>query len=190
IDRFIDSMTTIGIAIPNFWFALILMIIFGNVLNIFPITGMYTVNQDPSLVDYLRHLVLPCLTLVIGITPEMIRYVRVSTINELVQEYVLVQKAYGNSYYKIITVHVFKNVLIPIITIFASLLPMLVTGAFVTETIFSWPGVGPYFLQAINGLDYPIIMAVLLLSSTMVIIGNLIADILYCIVDPRIKELK
>lgn len=189
-DRIIESICTLGISIPNFWFALVLMIVFGSMLDLFPITGMYTTGGDESFFDYLSHLVLPCTTLVIGLTPEMIRYVRSSTIGQLNQDYVLVQRAYGNSNFKIMSTHVFKNILIPIVTIFGTLLPMLVTGAFVTESIFSWPGVGPYFLKAINGLDFPIIMAVLVLSSTLVILGNLIADILYCVIDPRIKEVK
>ncbi len=189
IDRFIDGLCSIGISIPTFWIALVLMVIFGSVLNLLPITGMYTIGGNKSFGDYLLHAILPCTTLIIGLAPEMIKYVRSSTIGQLNEDYVLVQKAYGASYFKIITVHVFKNVLIPIVTIFGSLLPMLVTGAFVTESIFAWPGVGKYFLDAIKGFDYPIIMAILLLSSALVIIGNLIADILYCLIDPRIREM-
>lgn len=189
IDKFIDSMCSVGISIPTFWIALILMIFFSSTLNILPTTGMYTTGGNKTLIDFILHAILPWTTLVIGLTPEMIKYVRSSTIGQLNEDYVLVQKAYGASNFRIITVHVFKNVLIPIVTIFGTLLPMLVTGAFVTESIFSWPGVGSYFLDAIKGLDYPIIMAVLLLSSVLVIIGNLLADILYCIIDPRIREM-
>lgn len=188
IDRFVEGLCSVGISIPTFWIALILMIFFGSTLNLLPITGMYTTGGDKSFYDFLTHAILPWTTLVIGLTPEMIKYVRSSTIGQLNEDYVLVQRAYGSSYFNIIKTHVFKNVLIPIVTIFGSLLPMLVTGAFVTESIFSWPGVGSYFLTAIKGLDYPIIMAILLLSSTLVIVGNLIADILYCVIDPRIRE--
>ena len=83
--------------------------------------------------------------------------------------------------------HVLRNVLLPVITIVGMSLPMLVTGAVVTETVFGWPGIGTYFVKAIQGFDYPIIMAIMLLSSSLVIIGNLASDILYSIVDPRIK---
>lgn len=188
IDRFVEGLCSVGISIPTFWIALLLMIFFGSTLNLLPITGMYTTGGSKSFFDFLSHAILPWTTLVIGLTPEMIKYVRSSTIGQLNEDYVLVQRAYGSSYFNIIKTHVFKNVLIPIVTIFGSLLPMLVTGAFVTESIFSWPGVGSYFLTAIKGLDYPIIMAILLLSSTLVILGNLIADILYCVIDPRIRE--
>jgi peptide/nickel transport system permease protein len=99
-------------------------------------------------------------------------------------------KAFGASRAHILFKPVIKHVLFPVITLVAIALPTLVTGAFITESIFSWPGVGTYFLSAIKGFDYPVIMAVLLLSSTMVILGNLVGDILYCLVDPRIKAMR
>ncbi len=190
LDKLIDTLCTLGISLPNFWFALILMIIFGGILRILPVSGMYTAGQEKNFLDYLWHLILPCTTLVIALTPEFTRYVRSSTITELSEDYVLVQKSYGATDFEIMFKHILKNVLVPIITILGTLLPMLVTGAFITETIFSWPGVGQYFLTAINALDYPVIMAILLLSSTLVIVGNLLADVLCSIVDPRIKEMQ
>ena len=84
--------------------------------------------------------------------------------------------------------HVCRNVLGPVLTRLGMALPMLVTGAIITETIFSWPGVGPYFMTAIKGMDYPIVMAILILSSTLVIIGNLLADVLNALADPRIRQ--
>lgn len=190
IDRFVEGLCSIGISIPTFWIAILLIIFFASTLKLLPTNGMYTIGGSKSFYDFLLHAIMPWTTLVIGLTPEMIKYVRSSTIGQLNEDYVLVQKAYGASNFKIISVHVFKNVLIPIVTIFGTLLPMLVTGAFVTESIFSWPGVGKYFLDAVKQFDYPIIMAVLLISSALVIIGNLIADILYCVIDPRIREMK
>ena len=101
----------------------------------------------------------------------------------------MVQKAFGASKAEIMFKHVCKNVLLPVITKLGMALPMLVTGAVVTETIFSWPGIGSYFVKSISAMDYPIIMAILLLSSTLVILGNLLSDILYCLTDPRIKSM-
>jgi peptide/nickel transport system permease protein len=101
----------------------------------------------------------------------------------------MVQRAFGSSRFQILFGHVMKNVLLPVITLVGMSLPTLVTGAFITESIFSWPGVGTYFLTVIQGFDYPVIMAVLLFSSIMVILGNLLADICYCLVDPRIKAI-
>lgn len=186
LDRFIDGASAIGLATPPFWFALLVIYLFGYYLNWFPIIGMHTVGQD-DLLDLLRHFVMPYLVLTTALAPELIRYVRSSTISQLREDYVPVQRAFGASRTEIFRNHVSRNVLLPIVTQIGLALPMLVTGAIIIETIFGWPGVGPYFLTATKSLDYPVILAILLLSATLVILGNLIADILYVLVDPRVR---
>ncbi|MCA0253102.1 MAG: ABC transporter permease [Actinobacteria bacterium] len=186
IDRFIDGASAIGLATPPFWFALLVIYLFGYYLNWFPIIGMHTVGQD-DLIDLLRHFVMPYLVLTVAFAPELLRYVRSSTVSQLREDYVLVQRAFGASRAEIFRNHVSRNVLLPIVTQIGVALPLLVTGAIITETIFGWPGVGPYFLTATKSLDYPVILAILLLSATLVIVGNLIADILYVLVDPRVR---
>jgi peptide/nickel transport system permease protein len=151
---------------------------------------MNTIGVEWSFSDFLLHFIMPCTVLVIAYLPELIRYVRSSTMGQISESYVMVQNAFGASRREILFKHVCKNVLLPVITKIGMALPMLVTGAMITETVFGWPGVGPYFVNAVRGLDYPVIMAILVLSSSLVIIGNLLSDILYCIVDPRIKEVK
>jgi len=140
--------------------------------------------------DFLSHFALPYFTLTLAFLPDLVRYVRSSTIGQLSEDYVMVQRAFGAGKYEILFKHVGKNVLLPIITKLGMALPMLVTGAIITETVFGWPGIGPYFIAGIRGFDYPIVMAILLLSATLVILGNLMSDILYCLTDPRIKEMK
>ena len=189
-DRFIDGLCSIGLATPTFWIAMIILYLFAYKLNLFPVLGMHTMGQEDNLKDLLAHMILPCSVLTISFLPETVRYVRSSTISQYKEDYVMVQKAFGASRAHILFKHVVKNVLFPVITLVAIALPTLVTGAFITESIFSWPGVGTYFLTAIKGFDYPVIMAVLLLSSAMVILGNLLGDILYCLVDPRIKAMR
>lgn len=188
-DKLIDGFASVGISTPTFWFAMLLLYVFGYKLRIFPIIGMHTVGMEKSFADFLKHFILPYVVLVIAFMPDLIRYVRSSTITQFSEDYVMVQKAFGASQTEIMFHHVCKNVLLPVITKLGMAMPMLITGAIITETIFSWPGVGPYFTQAVSGLDYPIVMAILLLSATMVIIGNLVADILCCLTDPRIKEM-
>ena len=100
----------------------------------------------------------------------------------------LVQKAFGAGRSEILFRHVARNVLIPLITKLGMALPLLVTGAVITETVFSWPGIGSYFVKAVQAMDYPIVMSVLVLSGSLVILGNLLSDILYSIVDPRIRS--
>lgn len=202
IDKLIDTLSSVGIAIPTFWFSLMIMYvmtkrydftIFNYHVNFsfgFPTFGMYTTGQPETFSDFLNHLVLPCTTLVIALTPSMVRYVRSSTIGQMSEDYVMVQSAYGSSKFTILIHHVLKNVLIPLATLFGMMFPMLVSGAVITESIFAWPGIGPYFVASTKNLDYPVIMSILLISSTFVIMGNLISDILYCLIDPRIKEMK
>lgn len=187
-DKFIDAVASLGIATPSFWIAMIFIYVLGYQLNLFPIIGMHTIGKEGDFGDFLSHFIMPYLTLTIVFFAELTRYVRSSALSQTNEEYVVVQQAFQAAKTQIFTRHIIKNVLIPVITQVGMSLPMLVTGAIITETVFSWPGIGPYITQATRALDYPIIMAVMLLSATLVIVGNLISDILYSIVDPRIRR--
>lgn len=189
-DKLIDGLCSIGIATPTFWVAMLMMYFFGYKLKLFPLMGMYTIGLENNFADFMKHFAMPYMVLTIGFLPDLTRYVRCSTISQLKEDYVIVQQSFGATKAEILFKHVSKNVLIPLITKLGMALPMLVTGAVITETIFSWPGIGSYFVKSISAMDYPIIMAVLLLSSTLVILGNLLSDILYCITDPRIKSMQ
>ena len=186
VDKIINSLASIGLAVPTFFVALLFIYYFGLKLDLFPVMGMNSLGED-SFEDFLHHLVMPYSVLVIGFLPDLVRYVRSSTITQFDEDYVTVQKAFGSSAGTILLRHVSKNVLLPMITKLGMALPMLVTGAVITETVFAWPGIGVYFTNAIRSLDYPIVMAVLVLSGTLVILGNLISDILCAIIDPRIR---
>ena len=186
VDKMINSLASIGLAVPTFFVALLFIYYFGLKLDLFPVMGMNSLGED-SFEDFLHHLVLPYSVLVIGFLPDLVRYVRSSTITQFDEDYVTVQKAFGSSAGTILLRHVSKNVLLPMITKLGMALPMLVTGAVITETVFAWPGIGVYFTTAIRSLDYPIVMAVLVLSGTLVILGNLISDILCALIDPRIR---
>ena len=187
-DKFIDAVASLGIATPSFWIAMIFIYVLGYQFNLFPIIGMHTIGKEGDFGDFLSHFIMPYLTLTIVFFAELTRYVRSSALSQTNEEYVVVQQAFQATKTQIFTRHIIKNVLIPVITQVGMSLPMLVTGAIITETVFSWPGIGPYITQATRALDYPIIMAVMLLSATLVIVGNLISDILYSIVDPRIRR--
>lgn len=188
VGKLVDKICGIGISTPTFWLAMLLIYFFGYHLNLLPILGMKTIGVEQDFVDFLQHLILPYITLVCAFTPELTRYVRSATIRELNEEYVLVQKAFGASKKTILMRHVFRNILTPLAIQIGFFFPMMITGAIITESIYSWPGVGNFFLGAAKALDYPIIMAVVLLSSTLVIVGNLVADLLVIMIDPRIRE--
>lgn len=188
LDRVIDGFASVGIAVPTFWFAMLMIYLFGYRLKLLPFIGMYTLGKEGQFGDFLAHFILPYITLVMAYMPELIRYIRSSAIVEVGKDYVTVQEAFRANKREVFGKHIARNVLIPIVTQIGMALPMLVTGALITETIFAWPGVGPYLTSATKSLDYPIIMAVMLLSATLVILGNLLSDILYSLVDPRITR--
>lgn len=189
-DKLIDGFCSVGISMPTFWFAMIVMYFFGYKFRLFPLMGMHTIGLEDSFADFMKHFIMPYVVLTVGFLPDLTRYVRGSTIGQLKEDYVIVQQAFGARKTEILFKHVGKNVLIPLITKLGMALPMLVTGAVITETIFSWPGIGSYFVKAISAMDYPIVMSILILSGTLVILGNLLSDVLYCLTDPRIKTMK
>lgn len=187
-DKIINAIASIGMGTPTFWFGMLLIYLLGYKLNWLPIIGMYSTGDNGSFGDLASHFVMPYLTLIIAYFPELLRYIRAAAMEQVSEDYVTVQRAFHASQSEIFTRHVLRNIWIPIVTRIGQALPMFVTGAIITENIFGWPGIGTYLTSATNNLDYPIIMAVLLISSTLVILGNLLSDILYSIVDPRIRK--
>lgn len=190
VDRLVDFLCSLGMATPTFWVGMMLLYIFAYALGWLPVLGMHTMGKENDLADTLRHCILPWTVLTLNFLPDMIRYVRSSTIGQYREDYVMVQRAFGASKAQVLFRHVIKNVLLPIITLVGYQLPTLVIGAVITESIFSWPGMGAYFASAVKAFDYPVIMTVLLFSSALVIVGNLLADVCYCLVDPRIKSMQ
>ena len=138
--------------------------------------------------DTIKHLIMPAFTLCIGNLATFTRYIRSNTIGQLEEEYVLTAKSKGTSKGKILFRHVLKNCLLPIITLIGMRLASLVVGSFIIESIFGWPGLGTLGMSAIQSRDYPMIMAYTMLSGTILVLGNFLADILYAFADPRIKQ--
>lgn len=187
IDNVISSFSYMGMSIPSFWFGMLLIILFSAILKVLPSSGMHTVGQE-SAFDTFKHMILPCITLCIGHLAVYIRYIRANTIGQLSEEYVLTAEAKGDSQVKILFMHVLKNTLLPIITLMGMNLASLVCGSFIVESVFGWPGIGTFAMTAINSRDYPVIMAYVMLSGFLLVLGNFVADLLYAFVDPRIKR--
>lgn len=187
IDNILNVASYIGISIPSFWLAMILIYIFSVKLGLLPSVGMRTAGVDTT-IDLVKHMVMPVIVLSYYNICVFTRYIRSSTIGQLREDYVLTQRAYGATIKEILFKHILKNTLLPVITILAMSLPQLVTGAFITETIFGWPGMGQLGVNAIFGYDYPVVMGITMISSLILILGNLLADILYQLIDPRIKH--
>jgi len=189
LDRGIGMISYIGISIPSFWFGIMLIYIFAVKLHWLPSMGMRTIGVD-SFWDIVKHGILPCAVLTFINVSMYSRYIRSQAISQLEEDYVQIQYAYGATKRSVLWRHVLKNVLLPIITILGMSFADLIAGAFITETVFSWPGMGSLGISSVFGLDYPVIMGITMFSSFMLVIGNLVADILYSVVDPRIKTMR
>lgn len=175
--------------IDSFFLAclMVMIIVFSLKLRLLPSSGMHTIGVD-SAWDTIKHLIMPAFTLCIGNLATFTRYIRSNTIGQLEEEYVLTAKSKGTSKGKILFRHVLKNCLLPIITLIGMRLASLVVGSFIIESIFGWPGLGTLGMSAIQSRDYPMIMAYTMLSGTILVLGNFLADILYAFADPRIKQ--
>jgi len=186
-DYTITTASFMGVAIPNFWFGLVLIMFFAVQLGWFPSGGAQTLHAPFNIWDRLHHLILPAIVLATADTASLTRYTRSSMIEVLDQDYIRTARAKGFKQGKVVYKHGVRNGLIPVLTLFGLMIPSFIGGAVITEKIFNWPGIGLLFIDATFQRDYPIIMALTMISAVLVVIGNLIADILYAIFDPRIE---
>lgn len=180
------GLSFLGIAMPVFWFGLILQLVFSVKLGWLPVAGTETVG-DTSLGDHLKHLILPGLVLSFRYIAGWSRYLRSSLLSVVGADYIRTARAKGLPEQKVIGVHAVKNAMIPVTSIMALNVADLFSGAVITETVFAWPGIGRLFVQAMFARDYPLLMGIMLMGSFMVIFFNLVADVLYGVLDPRIR---
>lgn len=185
-DRIISFFTYVGISIPQFWFGIVMVIIFSLNLKLLPSSGMRTLGVD-STWDLIKHSILPVIVLAFGNIAVFVRYVRSNTISQLEEDYVVTAVSKGIPKKRILVGHVLKNCLLPIITVVGMNFSSLVAGSVVIESVFGWPGLGTLTMTAVNNRDYPMIMGTVILSSVILQVGNLTADLLYSVVDPRIS---
>ncbi|CCC58085.1 MULTISPECIES: ABC transporter permease [Caloramator] len=187
LDYMFSTFAFIGISIPSFWFGLMLILLFSLKLGWLPSGGMRANFEEFDLIDRLRHIILPALVLGMASMASQMRQMRSAMLEVIRQDYIRTARSKGLSERVVIFKHALRNALLPIITIIGFIIPWLVSGAVVTETIFSWPGIGRLYIHATFMRDYPVIMGVTIISSVMVVVGSMVADILYALVDPRIK---
>lgn len=187
VDSLLTGGAFIGVSVPNFFLGLGMIYIFGVRLGWLPTGGMFPLGSDPSFGVIVQHLVMPVIVLSAFSLANMTRYMRSTMIEVYGENYMRTATAKGLASRVILTKHGLRNALIPVITVIGTDLPRLVGGAIVTEQIFNWPGLGSLTMVAINQRNYPVLMAITMLSAVMVLLSNLIVDILYAVVDPRIK---
>jgi len=186
-DKIITTLATIGYALPSFVLGVLLLFIFSIRLNLFPSFGMQSLGRQGDIANIAWHMFLPVSSLAIQQIAGWSRYMRASMLEVLQQDYVRTARAKGLSGSRVIFKHALRNALIPVITLLGLTLPSLLAGAAITESIFSWPGLGYMAVQSVQTNDYPVVLAIVMIGGVMVILGNLLADILYGLVDPRIK---
>lgn len=186
-DYAITFTSFLGLATPNFWLGIVLIMFFSVQLGWFPTGGVATLEAPFSILDRIHHIILPAFVLATADMAGLTRYTRSSMLDVLKEDYIRTARAKGFKETRVLFRHGVRNGLIPIITIFGLMLPSFIGGSVIIESIFAWPGIGSLFMDAAFQRDYPVIMAVTVIAATLVVVGNLIADILYAIFDPRIE---
>jgi peptide/nickel transport system permease protein len=191
-DRVSAVLVFIGYAMPTFWLALLLMILFGIHLGWLPISGIRSLNYEylsptSAVFDSIKHLILPVFLSAFGGLAGMSRYMRANMLEVIRQDYITTARAKGLSERTVIYKHALKNALLPVITILGLSVPGLIGGSVIFETIFAIPGMGQLFFMSVMSRDYPVIMGILVIGAVLTLVGNLIADISYAVVDPRIR---
>lgn len=185
-----DYLATVGamvaLSIPTFWFGLVVIYVFSVELQWLPSGNRYTVG-DGSLLDRLHHLIAPALVLALVEVAIWSRYMRAAMLDVINQDYIRTARAKGLPQRRVLFKHALRNALLPMITLAGLQLPTLLGGALVTETVFTWPGMGRLFLDSLGYRDYPVVMGILVLSAVLVLLGNLLADLLSAAADPRIR---
>ena len=187
IDQVLTGFTFLGVSVPVFWLAIILVIIFSVELHVLPSGNMFTVGESFSLVDRIKHLVLPVVTLLVLNLATLTRYTRSAMIEVLGQDYIRTARAKGLTSRAVIYRHALRNALIPVVTIIGVFLPNAVAGAAITETVFAWPGMGLLAVNAADTRDYPVVLGATLTVAVIVVLSNLLTDLLYGVLDPRIR---
>lgn len=181
----------IGMSLPAFFFALLMIKFFAFDLKLFPISGMQTIGAGYTgfrlFLDVLHHMMLPVIVLALLQMASFMRYARSSVLEVIRQDYIRTARAKGLSERLVIYRHALRNALIPIITLLSTSLGYILSGAILTETVFSWPGMGTLIYQSILNRDYPLVIASAMLLAICVLLANLLADIMYAVADPRIK---
>lgn len=186
-DRVVAGFTFFGISTPVFWLGIVLIVVFAVQLKVLPAGGMYTIGTAFSLGDRMQHLLMPMLVLAMANLAEITRYTRSAMIGALGEDYIRTAHAKGLAAPAVLFRHALRNALIPVITVIGVYLPRAVSGAAITETVFSWPGMGQLAVQSAATRDYPVVLGSTLAVAVVVVASSLLTDLAYGYFDPRIR---
>lgn len=190
-DRVLMTVAILGYSVPTFWLGFIALMVFAVELGWLPISGMVDSGLEPGSWDYwtsvLHHLVLPVAVLSLFYTGLIARLMRTSMLNSLRGDFIVTARAMGLSKRRIILRHAVPNAITPIVTVLGLQIGLMLSGAVLTETVFGWPGLGVLTVQAVAQRDYPLLLGMFLLTSVMVIIANVLTDLVYLAINPRLR---
>ncbi len=187
-DHVVSSISTLGMSVPNFWLGIVLIIVFAVNLGWLPASGSSSIGRGFSLADRLSHLALPASVLAFSLMPNVVRVTRAAVLEMLASDFVRTARAKGLREYVVMLKHTMRNALVPVVAMLGLIATVLFSGSVVIESVFGWAGIGRLAIEAANGRDYPVILGVTLLAGAMVVTVNLMVDLLYAVIDPRIRH--
>ena len=188
VDNVIRVVAVAGHAVPPFWLGLLMIILFSVTLRWLPSQGWLTIGKsEADVLDRLRHILMPAFVLSLAGIANFSRYLRTETLDVLRQDFIRTAHAKGLRESVVTRVHALRNALIPMVTALGGSLALLVSGALVIEQVFTWPGIGQFAYASVRGKDFPVIIASVMIASVLLVVGYLIRDLMYAVVDPRIK---
>ncbi|MBW7915274.1 MAG: ABC transporter permease [Trueperaceae bacterium] len=188
VDHAVSTISTLGMSIPGFWLGIVAIILFAVELRWLPASGIVSSGSGGALLDRLRHLVLPAGVLAFTLMPNVVRVTRSALLEVNRADYVRTARGKGLSPNRVLFKHAFKNALVPVLAVLGLVTTALFSGSVVIESVFGWPGLGRLAIEAANGRDYPVILGATLLAGAIVVVVNLAVDMLYAVVDPRIRH--
>ncbi len=188
LDHVANTGSLMGISLPQFWIALVLILIFSERLHMLPASGIRPLDaQTYDIGQMVPYLIMPTIVLTLGLLPSVVRYTRSSMIDSLGQDYVRTARSKGLRERAVIYVHALRNALIPVVSLVGAIFPVLLGGSVVVETVFGLPGLGRLAVRAAQNRDFPLVLAVNMFTAMMVLVSNLVTDLVYTYLDPRIR---
>lgn len=188
LDYAINAVSTLGMSLPSFWLGIMAVMVFSVTLGLLPASGMSEIGSDFSLTDRLRHLILPASVLAITIMPNLVRFARSALLEVLGLDFMRTARAKGLAARMVLLKHGMRNALIPVVAMIGLMLPALLSGSVIAESVFGWPGMGRLAVDAAMNRDYPVVMAVTVVAGAIVIFTNLGVDLVYSLIDPRVRH--
>jgi len=186
LDHVLSFLSAVGLAVPVFWLGIVLILIFSVSLRMLPSAGVTGITTD-TLFDRAQHLILPAAVLASTVLPTIVRFMRSAAIEVLHEDYIRTAESKGLGPRVVVTRHVLRNALVPVVSALGALVPRLLGGAVVTEAVFSWPGLGRLALEAAQGRDYPLITGLTVVAAAVAVATTLLVDLAYTRIDPRVR---